>query len=301
MPIRTKNNTVFYVKMQGRLDTFLLSKLGGMHITSIKQLLHNHQVQVNDTTVSRGDAVLKNGDTVTIRHTYEELSLQHPLLSILHEDSDFLIVEKQCGLLTVETHKHSQEITAFSLLKTYVRRQNENAKVFIVHRLDKDTSGVLIFARRKDIQEALRHHWSDLVIRKEYIAIVSGRLKKKEGELVSWLQEEDGTDKVTCAFSDNGGKKSVLRYWVLFEKESNGQWLTGVRIGLVTGRTNQIWVQFAAIGHPVVGDKKYGNKHEVDLFHRLALHASVIDFIHPVTRQRMTFESPLPSSFKEMP
>ena len=213
-------------------------------------------------------------------------------LPILHEDKDILVVEKPYGLLTIGTDREKSR-TAHYLLNDYVRKGDPKSRnrVYVVHRLDKDTSGLLIFAKSEQAKKYLQEHWEDTD--KHYLAIVHGRLTPKEGTITSYLAE-NAAQKVYSTPDPAKGKLSQTAYKVL--RESKG--LSLVEIHLLTGRKHQIRVHFAEKGHPVAGDKKYGPTAPV--CKRLALHARSLSFIHPFSGKEMSFDLGMPEEFTRL-
>lgn len=284
--------TVLRVSDEMPLLPFLLAKMG-MSRTSVKALLAHRQVLVNDRAETQFDRPLAVGDVVAVvKNAPQTAAFSHPQLKLVYEDDCLLVVDKREGLLTVATAPESRETTAFFILKNYVRKNNPRAGVFVVHRLDRETSGLLVFAKNRDIQEYMRENWRAVVSSRAYVALVDGDVQPERDTIVSWLTENPKTTRVYSSFRDNGGKRSITHYRKI---GGNGR-LSLVELHLETGRTNQIRVQMAAIGHPVVGDRKYGlgASPAID---RLALHASTLEFDHPATRQPMRFKSPVPKSF----
>ena len=213
-------------------------------------------------------------------------------LPILHEDKDIIVVEKPAGLLTVGTERDKSR-TAHYLLNDYVRKGNPKSRnrVYVVHRLDQDTSGILVFAKSEQAKKFLQEHWEQT--EKHYLAIVHGQLIPKEGMISSYLVE-NAAQRVYSAPDAAKGKFSQTAYKVL--KESKGFSL--VDIHLLTGRKHQIRVHFAEKGHPLVGDRKYGNgDHGAK---RLALHARSIAFIHPFNGKQMNFDTGVPEDFARL-
>ncbi|MCX6995838.1 MAG: RNA pseudouridine synthase [Kiritimatiellaeota bacterium] len=208
-------------------------------------------------------------------------------LTILHEDRDILVVAKAPGLLTIATET-SQDRTAYHLLTDYVRKGNAKARarIFIVHRLDRDTSGVLLFAKTPQAQRQLQDHWADT--EKKYLAVVHGRLSPKTGILTSYLAE-NAAHRMYSTPDPARGQLARTAYQVLKETPA----FSLLEITLLTGRKNQIRVHLAERGHPVVGDKKYGQTHESR--QRLALHALSLTFNHPFTGRRLTFTAAVPA------
>ena len=213
-------------------------------------------------------------------------------LEILYEDKDILVVEKSAGLLTVGTAKDKVK-TAFYVLTDYVRKgyAKSRNRVFIVHRLDKDTSGVLIFAKSREVQLSLQKDWENT--EKKYLAVVQGHFSKKEDTITSYLTE----NKAHVVFSTSDtkvGKLSHTHYKVLQETKMYSL----LDVNLVTGRKNQIRVHLAEQGHPVVGDKKYGEKYKGH--RRLALHAKSIAFKHPTNGKKLNFETRVPPNIERL-
>jgi len=213
-------------------------------------------------------------------------------LPILHEDQDILVVAKPAGLLTIGTDRE-KERTAHYLLNDYVRKGDTKSRhrVYVVHRLDKDTSGLLLFAKSEQAKQFLQEHWQET--NKHYLAVVHGRLTPREGTITSYLTE-NAAQKVYSTLDPAKGKLSHTEYKVLQE----GKGLSLVDIHLLTGRKHQIRVHFAEKGHPVAGDRKYGNGPLV--CKRLALHACSLSFIHPHSGKEMSFELGMPEEFARL-
>jgi RluA family pseudouridine synthase len=211
-------------------------------------------------------------------------------LTILYEDNHILVADKAEGLLTIGTEKEKHK-TAHFLLNEWVKKGNERSKnrVFIVHRLDRETSGILVFAKNEAAKVFLQENWKDFT--KKYYALVSGTLKEKEGEIISLLIE-NAAFRVYSVKDPEKGKLAVTAYKVVKETAKHSL----LEITLLTGRKHQIRVHFAEMGHPVAGDKIYG-KEEKDI-KRMALHAFSLSLIHPVSHKEMNFETPLPAFMK---
>lgn len=277
---------------------FLLSKMGGMTRTSIKQLLGQRRVTVNAAVQTRHDVPVHKGDTVTISSGRGNGELHHPKLSIVYEDEWLIVVEKKVGLLTVPTYPGSTETTAFSILKNYVKHQDVHNGIYVVHRLDRETSGLLVFAKTSELQEYMRTYWRQLVTKRTYVALVEGILDKKSGKITTWLTEDKRNAVVYSSPTDDGGQMAVTNYKVLKETVPAADLpLSLLELNLETGRTNQIRVHVQSIGHPVIGDRKYGHGNEYSPIDRLCLHARVLEFIHPATEQKVHFETPTPKEF----
>ncbi len=312
--MKRKNNTTLRATAATTLLELMQAKLGGMSVTSIKQLLRARRVQVNGAITTRGDQALNAGDEVTILAQAGTTTLHHPKLSLVYEDDYLLVVNKKQGLLTVPTNPDSAETTALSILKAYVRRQHPRNNVYVVHRLDRETSGLLVFAKTPQLQEYMRTYWRQLVTKRTYIALAEGIFAEPQGTITTWLTEDKRNAMVYSSPVDDGGQKAVTHYEVLGTRciePAKGSanipaaamvdgkiCLSLVALNLETGRTNQIRVHLASIGHPVVSDRKYGHGNSFAPVDRLCLHARILEFIHPATEQVVHFETPVPKEFK---
>lgn len=289
---------------------FLIAKMGGMARSSVKQLLGQRRVKVGNAIQTRHDFALKIGDMVTVSSGRGNSQLNHPKLKIVYEDDDLIVVNKQPGLLTVAATPGSSETTAFSILRAYVKRQNARAGVYVVHRLDRETSGLLVFARSEELQHYMREYWRELVTERTYIALAEGLLNPREGQIKTWFTEDKRNAMVYSSPVDDGGDLAITNYKTLrvsgvesrktapLKDESPVYSL--VELHLETGRTNQIRVHLASMGCPVVGDRKYGHGNDSSPIDRLCLHAKVLAFIHPVTEKTVRFESPVPKEFNRV-
>ena len=301
--MRHKQDTILRVEQEGLLMDFLQAKMGGMAKASIKQLLSQRRVTVNNAIQTRHDTPIRRGDTVLIASGRGNVELRHPKLRVVYEDDALIVVEKKNGLLTVPVKADSKETTVFSILKEYVRKQSYRNTVHVVHRLDRETSGLLVFAKSPELQEYMRTYWRQLVTKRTYVALVEGKLEKTEGKITSWLTEDSRTALVSSSPVDNGGQLAITNYKVLKESalQTDESDLKAeyslVELNLETGRTNQIRVHMASMGHPVVSDRKYGNGNESSPIDRLCLHARVLEFIHPMTEKKVRFEVPTPKEF----
>ncbi|MDY5651582.1 MAG: RluA family pseudouridine synthase [Paludibacteraceae bacterium] len=321
--IKRKQDTVLKVAEGGQLMDFLMAKMGGMARSSVKQLLGQRRVKVGNAIQTRHDFMLKAGDIVTVSSGRGNSQLTHPKLRIVYEDDDLIVVNKQPGLLTVAATPGSSETTAYSILRAYVKKQNARAGIYVVHRLDRETSGLLVFARSEELQHYMRQYWRELVTERTYIALTEGVLSPREGKITTWLTEDKRNAVVYSSPVDDGGDIAITNYKVLkttttpphpspqgresgsrhfssLEGRSGGVTYSLVELHLETGRTNQIRVHLASKGCPVVGDRKYGHGNESSPIDRLCLHAKVLAFIHPVTEKTIRFESPVPKEFNRV-
>ena len=301
--IKRKADTVLKVTEPAQLMDFLIAKMGGMARSSVKQLLGQRRVKVGNAVQTRHDFALKAGDIVTVSSGRGNSQLNHPKLKIVYEDDDLIVVNKQPGLLTVAATPGSSETTAYSILRAYVKRQNARASIFVVHRLDRETSGLLVFARSQELQHYMREYWRELVTERTYIALTEGTLEPREGQIKSWFTEDKRNAMVYSSPVDDGGDLAITNYKTLKVSPVTGNpsplapQYSLIKLHLETGRTNQIRVHLASKACPVVGDRKYGHGNESSPIDRLCLHAKVLAFIHPVTEKTVRFESPVPKEF----
>ena len=275
------------VKESNTLLPFLLETLSEQSRTSIKGLLGHGQISVNGQVTRQFDTSLRPGDTVGIYYGKRREEWNNPLLKILWEDDDLIVVNKKEGLLSVSTER-VKERTAYRLLSDYVKQTDPRNKIFILHRLDRDTSGIMMFAKNPETKEQLQSNWNEMITRRIYMAVVEGRLEKETDLLVSNLVENK---QMQVYVTSGEGKEAITRYRVV---RTNGAYSL-LRLELETGRKNQIRAQMQSIGHPIAGDTKYGA--ETNPARRLMLHASELHFIHPRTGKEMHFETRPPKCF----
>lgn len=282
-------STQFTVNEEAELLPFLLTHINKSR-NSVKSILTRGQVSVNDKPTTKHNEKLTVGDIVSIQSN-ESLIKEKALigLSVMYEDDDIIVIDKEAGLLSVATDK-GNEPTAHNQLMGYVKRDHPKNRVYIVHRLDKDTSGVMLFARTESVKHKLQETWKNSVQERVYTALVEGKVRKEKGSITSWLTESK-TFKVYSSPHDNGGKKAITHYNVT--RQNNDYSL--LEVALETGRKNQIRVHMESIGHPIVGDKKYGATSNP--LKRLGLHATTLVFTHPTTGKKMVFKSKVPKSF----
>ena len=283
--------TTYRVSEPGELMEFLMKKMAGISRTRVKALLTNRVVLVDNTIQTLYNYPLQPGMCVQISREKHKHEFHHPMLKILYEDAYIIVVEKKEGLLSVATERQ-KERTAQHILNEYVKRIHKGNRIYVVHRLDRETSGIMMYAKDEKTQHTLRDNWHDLVRDRRYVTIVQGEMEQDEGTVCSWL-----TDRklyVSSSPVDDGGKYSVTHYHTI--KRANGFSL--LELQLETGRKNQIRVHMQSLGHPVVGDERYGC--EMNPLGRLALHAFKLCFYHPVTHEWMEFETPYPTPFKTL-
>lgn len=284
-----KKPTTFMVKEKDELLPFLLEALVNKGRNSVKSILTRGQVIVDGQSITKHDFPLKPGQQVTINWVAPPTSKDLKGIKILFEDDDLIVIEKDSGVLSMSTGKGPEQ-TAYRQLTEYVRQMNPKNRIFIVHRLDKDTSGVMMFAKSEKVQQLLQETWKKSIKERKYVALVEGKLEKDEGTMTSYLKEAK-THLMYSSPDSKGGKIATTHYKVM---QTNGKY-SMLEVQLETGRKNQIRVHMKDIGHPIVGDKKYGSKDNV--IGRLGLHAQVLAFKHPMTQKGLTFESKIPKVF----
>ncbi|USB34159.1 RluA family pseudouridine synthase [Paenibacillus sp. YPG26] len=280
---------IYTVKEPAQLLPFLVDTLNHLSRNSVKSILARGQVTVNSQPTTAYNYELEPGYLVSIHQ--EKVSSAPPLIGmkILFEDEDIIVIQKEHGLLSVSAGQEN-EITAYRQLMSHVREENADNRIFIVHRLDRDTSGVMLFAKSEKVQQILQNSWQDIVKERSYVALVDGEVKKQEGTISSWLKESS-TLKMYSSPYPNDGQHAITHY----KKLESNKFFSLLEVHLETGRKNQIRVHMQDIGHPVAGDKKYGSKSKE--IGRLGLHARILAFEHPTTGAMMRFETDIPKVF----
>lgn len=279
----------YVVDSASQLLEFLIAAMPERKRTAIKSLLAHNQVAVNGTPQRQFDFSLKHGDEVKVNLSREFRTFYNRRLKLVYEDDDIIVVNKGYGLLSMGNEKVKDE-TAYNILRDYLKWQDPRNKVFIVHRLDRDTSGLMVFAKTVEAKEKLQHNWNNMVLERKYLAVVEGRPDPSEGEVRSYLAENSRYE-VYSTDNPEEGQLAVTRYRTL--KSKHGYSLMEVQLD--TGRKNQIRVHMKDLGHPITGDRRYGAGSSP--IHRMALHAQTLRFVHPITRKDMNFSTPIPISF----
>lgn len=279
------------VNEKNTLLPFLFATLSDQSKSSVKTMLGHGQISVNGHVSSQFDMPVEPNDVVTISYERGKAAFNHPQLKILWEDNFLMVVQKKEGLLSVGNAKE-REKTALQLLSNYVRKEDNRNKVFVLHRLDKDTSGLMLFARNKGMQEAFQRGWNRLVSEYSFVAVVEGVPEIKTGLLTNLEWEDTPGKKIIIA--EGEGEDSIARYTV---EKQNGKYSL-LHIQLEGGRRNQIRAQLAEIGHPVIGDKRVVSDEFTT--ERLMLHARTLYFTHPETGMDMSFETQIPYVFTSL-
>ena len=275
-----------------KLLDFLLASMPQRKRTAVKALLKHNQVAVNGMPTTQFDHELTEGDEVKVNLTREFHVFYNRRVKLVYEDDDIIVIEKGYGLLSVSTEK-VKDGTAYSILRDYVKWSDPRNKLFIVHRLDRHTSGLMMFAKNPEAKERMQHNWNNMVLNRKYVCVVEGVPEPAEGTVRSYLAENS---EYLMYSTDNHaeGQLAVTRYSTL--RARNGYAL--MEVELDTGRKNQIRVHMHDLGHPIAGDRRYEAK--TSPIHRLALHARTLRFVHPVTGKEMSFETPVPAAFEKM-
>lgn len=280
---------IFKVLENDTLLPFVMKKMNGISRNKAKNILSGGSISVDGKKVTQHDFELKPGMEVKIGRNQTGEPLNSHWVRIVYEDQYLFVVEKRSGILC--NSPHADEETVQGILNQYLEKNHQRCHAHTIHRLDRDTSGLLLFAKDKKVALKFEENWKETVYDRRYVALVHGEMRKKEGAISSWLK--DNAQFLTYSSkTDNGGKFATTHYKLI--KVSDGYSL--VELKLDTGRKNQIRVHLADIGFPVVGDPKYGDGD--DKIGRLGLHAYKLCFIHPITHEDLKFETPFPASFR---
>lgn len=284
------NTITFSTDAEMELLPFLLNVLSGRSRNSVKFILKRGQVSVDGRVKTKHNYLLTPGQTVSVLKNEAAKKMETLKgVSILHEDDAIIVIRKEAGLLSIASPKETSQ-TVYKQLMDYVRLDDRKNRIFVVHRLDKETSGVMVFAKQEQIKRKLQGSWSENVRERTYIALVEGKVLKNAGIVTSYLKENQ-VHKMYSTKDKKNGMYAETTYRLIRQNSD----FSLLEVELQTGRKNQIRVHMHDLGHPVVGDKKYGAT--VNPIKRLGLHASVLGFIHPVTEKYVRFQSKPPVSF----
>lgn len=270
---------------------FLMKEMSGISRNKAKDILQGHGITVDRQLVTRYDFALEPGMVVRVSKHRRKTELESRWLRIVYEDKDIIVIEKQPGILSAAST--GGQFCVKTILDEYFHRRHFKCHAHVVHRLDRETSGLMVYAKTIEAALSLENDWKGRVFDRRYIAVVGGEMQQEGGTVESWLKD----NKACVTFSsptDNGGKLAITHFRVLQRSEKYSL----VELRLETGRKNQIRVHMADLGHPVCGDDKYGSTQNP--IHRLCLHAYRLFLYHPVTGQRMEFETPYPTDFTNL-
>ncbi len=282
---------VYTVAQPTTLLPFLLSSVKGKSRNNVKSLLSRRLVAVDGVPASRFDTPLAPGQQVAILPSSAPRADALPF-PILYEDEHLIVVNKPAKLLSVATDKEKAR-TAYHMVTDYVKARRVGDRIFVLHRLDRDTSGVLMFARDPETKELFQSHWNEMVTRRGYLAVVEGTPRPDRDTIRSFLVETD-THLSFSGAPGKGAKEAITSYQVV--KTGGGYALLDINIE--TGRKNQIRVHMKELGHPVAGDKQYGAR--TNPIGRLCLHANELSFTHPATGEQITFKAKMPRDFNRV-
>ena len=275
------------VNKEDKLLNYLYENLD-MPKKRVKQYLTHGSIYVNNSKVTQFDYKLLPGMNIVI-DTDNKNKKELPF-DIVFEDNHIIVVNKPSGLLTIATDKEKEK-TLFHIVREYLVSKDKFARVFIVHRLDKDTSGIVVLAKDEKTKNRLQENWNEFVTLREYVAVVHGKLKNKEDKVIQRLKENKTN--LVYVSKDDDAKEAITNYKVIKETDNYSM----VSINIETGRKNQIRVAFATLRNPIVGDKKYGEK---DNESRLYLHANRLKMYYPEIKKDILFEIPTPNEFKKI-
>jgi 23S rRNA pseudouridine1911/1915/1917 synthase len=287
-----KEDTRLEVSTPAELMKFLTENLRDKSRDNIKSLLRKKQVWINGRQVSQFNHLLNAGDNVVIRWSPASHGQLSRNLRVLYQDDYLIVVDKFHGLLSVAAENDGSE-TAYSILSSFVKQQDPSSRIFVVHRLDRDTSGVMMFAKSEEIQSQLQRKWKNNILERTYMAVVEGKVEEPEGTIRSYIYESKAMMMHTTKNPEKGDL-AITHYRVIKSNPCHSL----LEIRLETGRKNQIRLHMQEMGHSIAGDKKYGASGNP--IGRLALHASVLAFIHPVTGKEMRFVSNIPTRFRRV-
>ena len=280
--------TELIVRKPMLLMEFLMQEMHGIRLNKVKAILSGHGVSVDRKLVTQYDFELTPGMVVRVSKHKRSTELNSKFVKIVYEDKDIIVIEKNIGILSMAAT--TQTFCVKTILDEYFKRRHFKCTAHVVHRLDRDTSGLMIYAKNVEVQQILEENWQNIVTDRRYVAVLCGKMEKEGGTVTSWLKD----NKAFITYSspvDNGGKYAVTHYHTLKTNDD----FSLVELKLETGRKNQIRVHMQDLGHPVAGDVKYGNGRNP--IGRLALHAFRLNFYHPRTREFMNFETPFPTPF----
>ena len=284
------DNLIITVKDNAPLLEYLINNVSESR-SKLKATLQGRGIAVNGKMVTQFDYQLKAGDKIIISRHKKQNQFKSRYVKIVYEDRWLVVIEKNIGILSMAAGHSSLNVK--SVLDDYFLKSRQKCRAHVVHRLDRDTSGLMVYAKDIDTEQILEHNWHQIVYDRRYVAVVSGEMEQENGTIANWLKD----NKAYITYSsptDNGGKYAVTHFQVLNRTTEHSL----VEYKLETGRKNQIRVHSADMGHPVCGDVKYGNGD--DPLHRLCLHAYMLCFTHPVTGEPMEFSTPIPTIFRSL-
>ena len=292
-PIKKNYNNLkeYKVTKECELLEFLLETFKSQSRNSVKSLLSSHRVSIDGAPVSQFNFKLYPEDTIIISNSPIKKKTRSRL-PIIYEDDDLIVINKPSGLLSIASDNEKSS-TAYRMLSDYVQQKDKHNRVFVVHRLDEDTSGVLMVAKNVHIQQALQEHWNDIVSKRGYYAIVEGVMEKPSGTFKSYLKK-NSQNLMYSSKKPGDGQLAITHYKVM---KTNGKYSL-LDVNIDTGRKNQIRVHLGEHGHYIIGDDKYGKP--ANPIKRLGLHAYALEFTHPFTGKKVKYTAPMPKEFMNL-
>lgn len=281
----------FRVKEPMLLRDFIGRQMSGISRNRLKDLLRGHAVSVDQKLTTDWNYQLAGGETVRITKHRRSTELHNSFVKIVYEDKDIIVIEKNVGILSMAAT--AKQFCVKDILDEYFKQRHFKCHAHVVHRLDRETSGLMVYAKTIEAAQRLEEDWHAMVYDRRYVAVVCGKMEQEGGTCHSWLKD----NKAFITFSsptDNGGKEAITHYRRIKQTDD----FTLVELRLETGRKNQIRVHMADLGYPVAGDAKYGNGQNPA--RRLCLHAYRLFMVHPTTGQRMQFETAFPAVFNRL-
>ena len=287
----------YKVNHSSELLEFLLSKMNTSR-NNVKNILKSKMVLINGNVVTQYNYPLSKDDEVKIAkkpvleppkkvEPNKKKRKEKDRIEIIFENEDFIAINKPYSMLSVQSDKDRE--SAYYYVSEYLKDESKTRRAYQLHRIDKETSGVLVFTKNIKLHSMLKLNWNDYVTLREYYAIIEGKLEDKEGTIKTYLKEN--SNNLMYVTKDNTGQLAITHYEVI---RSNNNYSL-LRVWIDSGRKNQIRVHMAYLGHPIIGDDKYG--HKVSPIGRLGLHASKLSFKHPITGEEMTFTAQVPNIF----
>jgi 23S rRNA pseudouridine1911/1915/1917 synthase len=289
----TDNVAKLSIKQDGTLLAAAAALLPDHKPTKLKSMLRHNQLAINGVPTTQFDHPVVAGDVLWVNFDRSVQIFSHPRVKLVYEDNDIIVVDKGYGVLSTAAGRPNDD-TVYNIIKKYARGFSDKANVYVVHRLDRDTSGLMVLTRTKQARDKLIDNWNNMVVERKYIAIVEGKVAQHEGSIKSYLAENPDTFEMYSTQDKKIGRLAVTRYRVV----EQGKRFAMVELEIKTGRKNQIRVHMHDMGNPVSGDRKYGG--HPSPINRVALHATVLSFVHPTLEKVVKFNSPVPENFKKM-
>lgn len=277
----------YIIKKEIILIDYLINELKYSH-KDAKKKLSNEQISVNNNVITNYDYLLKQNDILMINSFNSKIN---DYIKIIYEDQNIIVVDKPAGLLTISTD-NEKEKTLYHIVSNYLKKKNKNSKIFIIHRLDKETSGIVMFAKSEKIKKIYQDNWDTIVKYRGYVAVVEGKLEKQTDVITQYLMENDNY--YIYPTNSKNGKKAITCYRII---KTNNKY-TLLNIEIKTGRKNQIRVAMKTIGHPIVGDFKYGSKN--NSLKRLGLCANKLIIDDPIKKKEFVFEIQIPNNITKI-